>query len=164
MSTSSSTIAAGKPTALESDRLTLRLPTDLLAWVRRQGGSSFIRDLLAQYHSFSVASTKPGPDLKAQWEHLTYELEALDDERKLLRDEENVLDRTRERLRDERRLLEERSELLDDEWQCLEEARDDLQLRVEQLGTVLVGLSLTPAIFFDIVGLTLRQTRGCPLV
>jgi hypothetical protein len=161
---SSAITAIDKPVGLESDRLTLRLPTELLGWVRRQGGSSFVRDLLAQHHSFSVGSIKPGPDLEVQWKHLAYELEALDEERKLLRDEESVLDRTRERLRDERRLLEERSEQLADEWFCLEEAQDDLQLRVEELGALLVRLSLTPSIFFDIVGLTLRQTRGCPLV
>lgn len=142
-------------------RLTLRLPNDLLSWVRQQGGSGFVRDLLVQHRGLL---TTGGPDLNAQWEHIVYERESIEDEWKLLRDQERLLDRARDRLADERRLLDERRELLEGESSYLEDSRMELQSREEILGEVWVRLSLAPAILLNIAGLALRQTVGRPLV
>jgi hypothetical protein len=157
---------ANKESAELDNRITLRLPNDLLSWVRRQGGGAFIRDLLLQHSNLSdpASMTALNPNFNKQWEQIVFEHESIQDERLLLRDQERILDRARDRLDDERRLLDQRRELLEDEWSWLEETRMELQAREEELGAAWVGLSLAPAIIYDIAGLTLRQTQGRPLV
>jgi len=160
-----SSIDAGKPNGQgkvdQDPRLTLRLPKDLLEWVRQRGGSCFVRDLLVQQRDLS---TTGGSDLNAQWEHIVYERESIDDEWKLLLEQDRLLDKARDRLADNRRLLDERRELLDDQWSDLEESRMELQAREETLGEVWVRLSLAPTVLLDFAGLTLRQTAGRPIV
>jgi len=157
--------ATKEPAELDN-RITLRLPNDLLSWVRRQGGGAFIRDLLLQHSNLSglAGTTALSPNFNKHWDHIVYEHESLEDERQILRDQERILDRVRDRLDDERRLLDQRTELLDDEWSWLEDTRMELQAREETLGAAWVGISLAPAIILDIAGLTLRQTQGLPLV
>jgi hypothetical protein len=155
----------GGPKEDLNQRLTLRLPNDLSNWVREQGGSSFIRELLIHHRSNPVAGS-PGAarEWNKHWEHIVDEREALEHERELLQDEERLLDRRRDRLDDERRLLDQRRELLEEEWSELEDARDVLQAREEMLGAAWTTVSLCPATLLDIAGLTLRQTKGHGLV
>ena len=136
-------------------RFTLRLPSDLLDWVRRQGGSSYVRSILAQQRATGNNSADTGPSLRPssclrdQWEQLANERESLEDERALLKDEERVLDRHRSRLDTERALLDDRRDQLEDEWSELEQVREELEGR-EQLLAGLFRPALVPLDLLDL--------------
>lgn len=114
-------------------RFTLRLPGDLLGWVRQQGGSAYVRSLLAQQRATSTGNLNAGslrPScLRDQWVQLANERESLEDERAILKDEQRVLDRYRSRIDTERTLLDDRRDQLEDEWSELEQVGAELESR-----------------------------------
>lgn len=116
-------------------RLTLRISINLMEWVHHQGGSSFVRELLAQQQQ-GQTTARPEERLQEEWEHLGYERESLKDERELLEDEERILDRRELNLYKERKRLEERREWLEEEWYELEKVRMKLEEREETLDAV----------------------------
>lgn len=139
-------------------RFTVRLPEDLRGWVRQQGGSSYVRDLLTQQRAAGIEATgtadrslRSKSSLRDQWEQLTYERGSLEDERALLRDEERLLDRKGNQLDREWRLLDERRDQLEDEWYELEQARMELESR-EQLLAGLFRPALVPLDLIDLPG------------
>lgn len=121
-------------------RLTLRLSTNLMEWVHHQGGSSFVRELLAQQQQ-GQTTARPEERLREEWEQLSYERESLKDERELLEDEERILDCRESNLDKERERLAERREWLEEEWYELEEVRMKLEEREEALETLKNGLT-----------------------
>lgn len=97
-------------------RITLRLPGPLLDWVRQQGGSSYVRDLLLEQRDGGTDRQKlqqsppPSADpedlatvrsiasLRAQREILTSERGLLATDQELLDDQERLLDQRETRL------------------------------------------------------------------
>jgi DNA repair exonuclease SbcCD ATPase subunit len=141
-------------------RFTVRLPSDLLGWVRQQGGSSYVRFLLAQQRVTGNGSADTGRSLRPsslrdQWQQLANERESLEDERAILKDEERVLDRHRSRLDTERALLDDRREQLEDEWSELEKVREELEGREK----LLAGLFRPALVPLDLIDLRLLGGR-----
>lgn len=120
-----------------SVRYTLRLPSDLLEWLKRQGGSEYVRELLSRHKAARWGAGARGLrsawSLREEWEQLTQEREFLKDDRALLEDEERVLDHRRSQLDKEWALLEESREQLEDDWGELEQVRMELETQAEML-------------------------------
>jgi len=132
-------------------RLTLRLPRDLLQWIREQGGSGYVRELLLERRKAPVQLKPPiQPDsvLREQWEQLVDERECLEDDRELLDEKEKLLDRHRDRLDKKRLVLENKREQLEDEWYELEQLRSELETRQEALTAAVLLLSSFPSTLF----------------
>ncbi len=131
-------------------RLTLRLPESLLVWIRQQGGSSYVRDLLLDQQNGTVEQKLQQPPLRPesclqdQQETLNSERDLLIMDRELLDDEERLLDRRETRLDEERELLNDKREQLEDEWCELEEIRENLDNHKDLLVTTQALLSYFP--------------------
>ncbi len=124
-------------------RLTLRLPEHLLVWVRQQGGSSYVRDLLLGQRNGTTEKKLQQPPLRPE-SCSKDERDLLAMDRELLDDEEQLLDRRETRLDKERELLNDQREQLEDEWCELEEVRENLDDRKDLLATTQVLLSYFP--------------------
>ena len=160
-------LKASKPTDVGgsvkklSGRLTLRLSIKLMEWVRHQGGSSFVRELLAQQQE-GQTTARPADRLREEWEHLGYERESLKDEREILEDEERRLDRRESNLDRERERLAERREWLEDEWYELEQIRMKLEEREEALDAAANSVSDIGSFAQRALSDKYPETRGPP--
>lgn len=113
-----------------TERLTLRLPPALTEHIRENGGSQYVRAIIAEHlegPTLSSGLSRSKRSIEDERELLSEEWEEIKLEREELRHYERLLWRKEQRLDQIRCLLVARREQLDEEWEELEEVRAEFE-------------------------------------